>query len=357
MKKHLVILFLTVCLCFVFAACGQEAPADTQEADNNTETTDDTTSADKIVLKLGHKQTPDSIEGQTFQKFADLVAEKSGGSIEVQVFPQEQLGDTMTQIDNLFLGTQDMYCDGSEYFARYDAFFGCAAVPYLFPSSDAYFDALHGELGQMEEESWEANGFKNLTTERNFKRGPYRVICCTKPIETAEDFVGLRMRGFDSDVYMNGYAALGTNPIVIAWSECYLALKNGTVEAVTSPYALVYAQKFTEVAKYVTRTDEYMQDMTIVMNLDKFNSLTEEQQQILVDSANEASEWNNAYLEEYNAEMTKLMEEEHGMVYYELPKEEIAKLREKLKPYYEEMVNNGTIPQNLYEHLNELAAQ
>lgn len=356
MNKTFLLLVVGLALVLTLAAC---APTETQPdpaADPVVSEETPEPAAEAIVLKLGHKQTPESIEGQTLQKFADLANEKSGGSLSVQVYPQEQLGDTMTQIDNLFLGTQDMYADGSEYFARYEPVFGCAAVPYLFPTADSYFEALRGDLGATEEAAWEAAGFKNLTSERNFKRGPFRVIVATKPITTAADFAGLRMRGFDSDVYMQGYAELQANPIVIAWTECYLALKNGTVEAVTSPYALVYAQKFTEVAKYVTRTDEYIQDMALVMNLEKFNSLSAEHQQILLDAANEASEWNNEYLDQYNEEMTQLMVEEHGMEYYELPLAEKQLLRTSLTSYYEDLIAKGTIPQDLYDQLNEIAA-
>src|SRR5699024_3846651 len=125
-----------------------------------------------------------------------------------------------------------------------------------------------------------------------------RVLMSQKPVKSVEDLQGLEIRSFESEFYADAYKSVGANPTEIAWTETYLGLEQGTVEAAASPASEVWSMKFSEVAPYMVMTEEYPQDIVIAMNEDEFSGLSEEEQNILVDAANEAGTEASEDLEE-----------------------------------------------------------
>jgi tripartite ATP-independent transporter DctP family solute receptor len=299
-------------------------------------------SADKpIELKMGTKMPEESIEGRAFQHFADLVKERNNGSVIVYVYPSEQLGDTMTQIDNVALGSQDIYAESVSYFARYDERLQIEDIPFLFQGDTALADFYKTELGKDIIKNLEANGFKLLNPQRNFVRGPYRVLCATKPIRSLDDVKGLRLRTFDSDVYMKAWDRLGANPIVIPWTETYLALKQGTVDGVTSPISLVLSMKFSEVARYITVIKEFPQTCDFVMNKGKFDSLTPKQQEVLLQAAYDAGEFANKLTFELIDSQIEGMKTENNAEFIQI---DTVPFKKALTDFYAELKDKGLIP-------------
>ena len=98
--------FLSLALALITAlsltACGDN-PSD------NTPTDDE--AVQTVTLKMGHKMSEDSLDGKAFQKFADLVYEKSDGSVKIDLYPSSQLGDGSAQVNNVLLGSQDIYAE------------------------------------------------------------------------------------------------------------------------------------------------------------------------------------------------------------------------------------------------------
>lgn len=336
-KLHLFMVILLVIVMTI--GCTPEAtepaesgePAETEGQDNE--------EVEPIELKMGTKMSEESIEGMGHQYFAEIVKEKSGGQIEVVIYPSEQLGDSTTQVNNVLNGAQDIYAEGLAFFANYAPQVKIENLPYLFTSEEQFKDVMEGDFGKGVEASLEENGFKLLSTERSFARGPYRVLCSTKPVTSLEDMQGLRLRLSGNAMSMNAYAALGAAPIKIAWTETYLALKQGTVDAVTSPISLVYNMKFTEVAPYVAYVNEFPQYVGYVINGEKFNSLTAEQQQLLIDCANEAGEYATQLTVDSVGEQIELMKTEHNAEFTEI---DTVPFREKLMDHYLELDAEGT---------------
>lgn len=336
MKKMLAAIISAI-LMLSIASCG------TQTGDSSG--SGDTEQA--ITLRLGHKMTADSLDGQAFQMFADLVEEKTNGSVKIEVFPASQLSDGSTQVNNVILGAQDLYAESLSEWSGITKTVDIANVPYLFNSNEQYFEVVRGEFGARQAEELENGGVKLLNTERNWIRGPYRVICSTVPITSMEDFSGLRLRTWEAAAYMECWSALGANPLVIGWNDTYLSLSQGTVQAVTAPASQVETMAFYEVAPYITNINEFPQEIGIVMNRAKFDSLSAEQQQALFDAANEAGEWASSAVYDYVEESFARMEEA-GATFYEM---DTASCTEMLIPVYERLVSEGSLPEGLLESL------
>lgn len=301
-----------------------------------------------VVLKLGTKMPPENPEGRAFQRFADLAGEKSRGRLKVNVFPSEQLGAGTTQIDNVLLGTQDMYAEGSVFLDRFQKDFRLSSIPYLFLSNDHYRKVVTGPIGQELSQALVTKGLRIANDKRNFLRGPYRVICAKKPIRSLSDVAGLRLRSFESAIYVNAWKHLGANPTVVAWTETYLALKQNLVEAVTLPISLLYSMKFTEAAPHCTQINEFPQDVVIVINEKRFQSLAPDLRQALVDAAHEAGELaTRLVLDAATTDIDK-MKREHGAQFYQV---DLKPFADRMAPYFKELEKQGFISAGIVDRV------
>ncbi|MFS0646076.1 TRAP transporter substrate-binding protein [Siminovitchia sp. 179-K 8D1 HS] len=304
-----------------------------------------------IVLKLGTKMPDESVEGKAFNLFADLVKEKSNGEIVVDVYPAELLGKGKTQIDNMLMGTQDMYAEGATYFDDFDSRVQVSSIPFLFRDFEHFQKYNTGELGQEVHEKIKSEGIRILNTERNFVRGPYRVLVSKKPVKSVEDLKGLKIRSFESEFYSQAYESVGANPTVVAWTETYLAMKQNLVDAATSPISLVWSMKFTEVAPYMTIIDEYPQDIVIAISEEKFSKLSKEHQDILIEAANEAGTKATQLLEQEVEEHLELMKEEHGIEIFEIDKKEWT---EAFSDFHQKVEESGVFPKGYIDQIKSI---
>ncbi len=305
-------------------------------------------SARPIVLKLGTKMPSDNPEGRAFQKFADLVKELTNGEVKVNVYPLEQLGKGTTQIDNVMLGTQDMYAEGSVYFSRFEKNFRIANIPYLFRDYDHFKAVMTGPIGKQMHANLIKKNLRVLNDKRNFRRGPYRVLCAKRPILSLDDVETMKMRIHPSDVYIAAWRHLGATTTIIPWTETYLAMKQNVVEAVASPISLVYSMKFTEVAPHVTVTRDYPQDIVIVMNNRKFNSLSKAHQQALLDAATGAGDYATSMIFDATEKSIRKMKKQHGAKFYEI---DLTPFQNKMKDYFYELERKEFISAGLIDKI------
>lgn len=120
----------------------------------------------------------------------------------------------------------------------------------------------------------------------------------TKKVVTADDIKGMKIRVPNNSLQVKGMAATGAVPTPMSLGEVYTALQQGAIDGLENPLTVLYNGAYQEVCNYLI-LDHHLLDYTCwVCGTDFFNTLTPEQQQILVDAGNEAGVYNNAMLEE-----------------------------------------------------------
>ncbi len=306
----------------------------------------------QVKLTAGHISPADSLEGQAIDRFAELVTEKTGGSVTVEVFPSEQLGKAVAQIDSTIIGNQDIYFGGSPEFERFSDGLKLLGLNWVIPSQAAFRkvtqDAVWNEIliGPLDEA-----GLTVLAS--NWERGPYRVMVSTTPIESIEEMKGVKFRIAPIDSWRRTWDAVGMQTVVLAWTDVYLGLKQGAVEAVTAPISLVKPMNFTEVAKHIIRTDEFWQILVPAINTGKLESLTADQQEALMAAAQEAGDWFVAEQERRGDADIETMKSEHGATFTTI---DLAPGVELMKPVIREMEAEGFIPEGLYDRVLAIAA-
>lgn len=351
MKKTLACLLAAALLTASLAGCGNNASSAGSSSADGSSGGSSTPAGDTIVLSCATKVTEDSFEGLTFQNFADLVKEYTNGTVEIQIYPSEQLGDSTTVVNNMQLGTIDMYIEGSTFYSGYGVDVDFTTSPFLMTEWDSYQELVTGEFGDLQMEQMEAAGFKMLCTDRSWQRGPYYVTCSVKPISTIDDLKSTRLRSADSAAFMNAMSSLGITTTVVNYSECYMALQQGTVDAVNCPVSNVESMSFWEVAPYVTYMNCYPQELWPVMNLDKFNSLTADQQDALIRAANEAAAASNEELYTYVDEMIADLEEQGAIFNMDF---DCVAVEDLLHDYYAGLAADGQLPAMVAEYLGLL---
>lgn len=304
----------------------------------------------KMVLKAGHISPKTSNEGKAADKFVELVAQKTNGEIVVEMFPSEQLGKAVAMIDSTVMGNQDIYIGGNVEFERFSPGLKVLGLNYAVEDQQHFRRVLASPIWkEVFIDPLEKVGLKVLDSD--WERGPFRVLVSKKPVRSCADLAGLKLRIAPIDTWRRSWTALGCNPVVLPWTDVYLGLQQGMVDAVTSPFDLLYAMKFTEIAKYVARTDEYWGLLTVEMNKKKFDGLKPEFQKALLDAANEAG---NFYMDlgakSVSVDLEK-MKKEHGIEYIVLDTKPCA---DKMQPVIRQLDKEGFIPAGLYDRIQAL---
>jgi TRAP-type C4-dicarboxylate transport system substrate-binding protein len=303
--------------------------------------------AEEIVLKGGNILAPSAAQARGLDKWAELAKERSNGELILQNFHSSELGTSMQQIENVMLGSQDYYLGIVEWYGRYEPEIKTVGIPYVFRDREHYLKYLLSPLFQEPiKRIEEKRGIVFVNKGWTWVRGSDRILLARRPIFSPADLKGIKMRMFQSDSAIASWKQLGANPIVIAFHEAYLALKQGTVDAITEVIDTAWDHKHTEILKYITITKEYFQSPCIIFNKKKWDTLSPEHQKILVETVDEAGKWYTDFSYNYMLERKRQAINEHGVAVLEVP---LKPWQEKMKPFYAQYEKDAKIPAGYLE--------
>ena len=296
--------------------------------------------------RMAHKMPSDSPEGKVFQKFADLVDEYSGGEMTIKVYPNEQLGKTDAVMEQLKIGTVQLYAEGSTYMKKWVDDIGWISAAFLFDDYDHWNRFVNGDLAK----SW----FKKVTEEAGvgvlgdptaIVRGPYRVMVANKDVKSFDDIQGIQLRMHPSKLAIDTWTHLGAEVKTLAWTDTYQAIDKGIVDAVNSPIALVESMRFYEVAPHIIRHDEYYQSVAFMMNQKAFDALPENLQSALLKAQAAAGDYSRELMGKSAAESIERMKAK-GVTFTEIDR---APFIESMASFYAEMDKSGELPEGFLD--------
>ena len=253
---------------------------------------------DTVELLIGGVTSMNAKDAVT--KFIELVGEYSGGTITCVDFPDNQLGNDEQRWEMTQTGECDISIGSTSSVASSYNDFYIFDTPYLFLSRDEAFDVgfaseagqaiLNGveEMGLKGLALWE-NGFRNVTTNN-------------KEVNSLADLKGLKLRTMDNAIHLAAWKAMGANPTPMAFSEVFTALQQGTVDGQENPYGIIVGNKFEEVEKFAVETRHSFTPYYVVMNLDRWNDLTPEQQEAVTKAMAEATQFEKEQSAKYEEE-------------------------------------------------------
>lgn len=240
-----------------------------------------------VTIKLGHIADPKNPYAQGAQKFADLVSEKSGGSVEIQVFPSSQLGNQRDLVEGLTLGTVDMCMTSTAVLGNFLPKIAVFDLPFIFRDRDHTFKVLDC-IGMDIAKGLEPRGIKVLGF---FENGVRNMTNNVRPITKPEDVEGLKIRVMEQPVYIEMIKSLGGNPTPMAFGELFTALQQGVVDGQENPAAHIYTKRFFEVQKYISLTQHTYSAEPMLISMITWKKLNADQQKVLQEAASEAKDW------------------------------------------------------------------
>lgn len=274
--------------------------------------------AEQYTIKLAHIDPVTHPHNLASERFAELVSERTDGNVTVQVFPAGQLGNAPNLMEQLQLGTIQMFQGGIGWWGSSVPDYWLVASNFVFDNLEHSRAVMTGPIGdQLADQLLRDVGVRVLT--QGMIRNP-RNLATTEPVESLDDLQGLKVRVPEMPNWMVPWEALGANPTPMPLTETYLGLQQGVVEGVEHGYPQLYLNNYTEVAKYVTNTRHQYEMAGFFIQGEFFQSLPTEYQDVLLEAASEAEEHNNELQVQYREDARQNMIEQ-GVTFIDIDTE------------------------------------
>ena len=280
------------------------------------------------VIKFANQNAAGHPIVQGMEKFAEIVAAKSGGKIKVNVFPGGQLGSDQANVSALQGGTLEMASMNSGIFASQVKEFAAFDLPFMFANGKEADAVVDGPFGQKMHAKLEEKGLVGLGY---YELGFRNITNSKRPITKVEDIAGLKLRVIPNPINVDWVSALGANPTPMPFPELYAALEQKAVDGQENPVATINGAKFYEVQKHLALTNHQYNPQSVLISKKVMDTLAPADRKIIEDAATEAAQHQR---EQARASVNANLEllKKNGMTVTQLPPAEVAKLREKMKP-------------------------
>ncbi len=279
-----------------------------------------------------------------------IVKVQGGDILELIHYPSDQLGSKSEVMDQMLMGEAVIAPLNATQFADLGVpDFGIMMAPYLCGSWEEVDKLMASDLYKSLEKQLEEKGYKILA--RNWYYGIRHTLTKTK-IEHPEDLKGLRIRVPNSVPNILMMKAMGASATPLVMNEIYPALQQGTIDGLENPLTTILGGHWEEVAKFIALDGHTYDVNSMVCGMAFWNTLTPEQQDLLVKTAVEAGEYQNKMMEEQSSKAQATLEKA-GVTFTEVDHEEWKKAAE---PYYSFDEFKNWTP-GLYDEVKKILAE
>ncbi len=302
-------------------------------------------SGQKVQLKMAAALPQTHPLVKAMESLKAKAAEKSGGTIEIAIYPAGQLFNDKNMNDALISGGVDMGLNTVGRWASIVPAMNIFDVPFVFPSYEKVDTAIDGGLGQKLGAELEKKGVRPLIWA---DYGFVQFANNKKLAKTPADFDGLKIRGY-SKYSSETINAMGASSVTMGAGEVYMAIQRGTIDGQISGTTAMLTRKMYEVHKYLTVTNHASPEFLVTINDKSFNKLDDKQKKALTEAALEVQ---NDIRKNAKSEDLKALEElkAKGMEVYVVPENELQAWRDATKPTWEQFVKeNGKLGQELLD--------
>jgi tripartite ATP-independent transporter DctP family solute receptor len=231
---------------------------------------------------------------------AEEIKKRTNGKFEIQVFPASSLGKETDINQGMTLGTVDMIISGASFAARSYPRLGIAYYPFIFRDGDHLLAYAKSPVFQSMAEDYRKKTGIQMTAYTYYGA---RHTTAQKAFTNCAGMKGLKIRVPDVPAYTATPKACGANPTPIAFSEVYLALQNGTVDAQENPLTTIDAKKFYEVQKAIMLTGHIVDGVITQIAPHVWNTLSDDEKKIFTEVTQEAAARGTAIIKERESKL------------------------------------------------------
>jgi tripartite ATP-independent transporter DctP family solute receptor len=253
------------------------------------------------TIRIGNVTPPNNPLHMAFEKMAAEMNEKSKGRIKATAYPSGQLGNLRSMTEGVQMGTLEMATQSSGGLASFYPAMGVLELPFAYKSHQHVYKVVDGPIGQeLGEQFRQKTGIRIIAYFMNLYR---HVTNNVRPVNVPADMKGLKIRVPETPTVKMAIEAVGGNPVPMVWGEVYTALQNKTVDGQENPLAIIWASKIYEVQKYLSLTGHVYSPTLIMINDKLYQSMPNDLQEIMVQSAKIAAKWNREFAEKQEGEL------------------------------------------------------
>jgi tripartite ATP-independent transporter DctP family solute receptor len=283
----------------------------------------------KLVIRVATGTAPDHPENVGGRKFKEILEAKSKGQIEVQVHPAGQLGSQRDFVEALRSGTLEVTMVTIGFFSAYDPLLNIFELPYLFRDGPHAFRVVDGPIGQQIADRVNK---KNVHVLAFWEAGLRDITNNARPIYKPDDLKGLKIRVPEQKVSIDAFKAFGANPAPLAFTELYMALKQGVFDGQENPPSNVYASKLYEAQKYLSLSGHQFLVHMFMYSGPLWEKLPADTQKMISEAAVEAGMFQRDFNDQQDIKLVASLKEV-GMQINDVDKQAFM---EKAKPLYVE---------------------
>ncbi len=274
----------------------------------------------------------DSPQALSVDYFGEILAERSGGRITVNLFPNSQVGDDLQMMNALQSGSLEMTYPSTSPATSIVPELQLFDLPFLFPTPEDADEVLDGEIGQGMLDAFDGSGIHALAFAEN---GYRQLTNSQRAVATPEDVSGLRVRVMENPIQVSIWETLGANPTSMAFGEVFSALEQGVVDGQENPWSTILTSRFDEVQSHGSETRHVYTPFLILIGEDFYDGLSPEDQQLITEAAEQARDYQRTISREYS-DYAKEQLAERGMEVTELDEEQLAAFQEAVQPVYDQ---------------------
>lgn len=305
---------------------------------------------DPIEVKFTTVSVPTDLHTQAMGVFKDTLDASEPSAFDIQLYDSGSLFGQNGDLDALQRGNAEMAYVSFQLIADAIPKFGLLTAGYLFQDADHYRKFIESDLGaEFKDTVRDEMGIEILsvcylgTRQLNLRKA--------MDVQTPDDLKGVKLRMPGSDAWLFLGEALGANPTPLPFSEVYLGLQTGTVDAQDNPLPTVEAAKFYEVTEQITLTSHLVDGLPMVVNAQTWEQLDDGQKAHMTEAAQVACDWNN---ERRYAEEDRLVAffEEQGLT---VTTPDVDAFRSHVQEVYMNSDRAADWPEGWVEQINALA--
>jgi len=246
------------------------------------------TAQTRTVLKLGWttsdgEQDPYAVGARAFKA---AVERETRGAIEIQLYPNRQLGDERQMLEGMRFGTVDVGIITNAVIAQIEPAFQVNDLPFLYANEAQAHRVLDGKIGAELSKRLEVKGIVAL----GYMEGGFRnMINNKRPVAQPADVAGVKYRVMQNPVFIDMFNSMGGSAVPMAWGETFTAVQQGTIDGLEIPLAVIEANKYFEVTKYLSLTNHTYSMIGLVMSKRALDRLPPSQREAVLGAARSAT--------------------------------------------------------------------
>ncbi len=291
---------------------------------------------EKAIIRIGTPKAVNTPIHRGCELIAKICAEKSGGTLEVQLFPAGQIGFERDLIEGLTEDTIDAAWTSTALVGNFEESLALFSLPYVFRDYDHVHNVVDGEIGQKILADLQKNW--GIRTVAFLDQGFRHVWNNERPITKIEDVKGMKLRAPESPIYIDTFKLMGANVTVLSWGETYTAIQTKVVAGLEQPMESIVGHKFYEICKYGSFTNHMFAGGLLMIRENLFQSLSPEHQKIFLEACKEGEASCNKEARQIEEEFVKELKA-NGMVLNEIAPAEIDRFAAAMQPLYDQYAN------------------